>query len=1162
MINAIQRVEVSADGKDVEPAKQWTTAAEKQKLEDAVKAAEEVRDRSGVTLSQLRTAESTLKAAIDAYNDAKKAGTKVATTPPAGATPEQIKELTDLLNKANNTDTTGKTEESTKALEDAIKKAEEILAKEPKLSGEVNDATKALTDAIDGLKDAVNDSGDLTSKKEALTSELGNVVYVDVSPDGSNVPVDKKWTTQEVIEKMQAAETAAKDVLDNPNATAAELDKALADLKSAIDTYNKAQENGLYKDRDPNELATDPDKNRLEEQLENIVYVKVSTDGSDISPLDKWTTPQEKVKLEAVVTAAKTVLAKTGATVSEVNDAVNSVRNANVEYIAAQQLGTQGIASDSKKAELKDLMDKIVEVQVSSNGADVPQDKSWTTQAELDKLRSEVAAAEAVFNTPNVTTVAIDRAIDDLTVAIEAYEAAQQFGTKASQGKIDGLKDLIDAATGKLSVKNISEAKDGSEYDSTDMWTTQEQVALLEDAIEKAQGIVNNADKMSEAIIDEAIRELTNAIDLFDQSFRPGTQDADITTTADSAEIKVLTDLIDAITSDVDMVAVSIDGQEVEIDKQWTTQAVKNRIEAALDAAQTVAESPQVIAFAVDLAVANLKLEEQIYNNAKQYGKKVSVLNIPLKAFETGSNAQLGGIMDTTGAQTDYSTVGLSLAGAVNANILSTKIQQSAFTVPKDSLLSFKFKYEKRALVGLGGLNLVVLKKNPVTGAYETVWNDTYGYLSVLGIPNTVEREVKNLTEGEYILLANNEADDGPFGSILDLALVATDTFEILEKSLLNNSSSVNTANPNINLERSGNLLTNQTSKIVTVKSKPLSNSTITEAGMNGNLTVAEDGTYTYVSNGDPQSIGKVDIFEFEVETDTQRKLASKLYVRHDLDGAPLIWDDSNLSSSVPFIPEAVNDTANASLVGNKVSEKTITVGNSSAALGRVVDIPFTINNEYDVLTFTPRTWTVVKRALKYEVIDNATGKSIYTESIELGGLGEPREVRGMKKGSYTLRITPPSGGYDHTVDNMKVRSVDWRVGNAKGNVLTNDEYLGGLARLSVGNPLILADDTMVAGNYGMLKMSPNGDFEYIPNASFDSYNKVEEFIYKIVAANGDQRTVKLTITMDGTITTLPINVKQENVYQVTQTSAAAPFIFSLNDSEEIFVTSKVSFNS
>ena len=74
--NGVDIVATSNDGSDIDPSAKWTTPAEKKALTDAIAAAQAVAGDPNATQAQVNDAVGKLNAAIDAYNAAKKDGTK------------------------------------------------------------------------------------------------------------------------------------------------------------------------------------------------------------------------------------------------------------------------------------------------------------------------------------------------------------------------------------------------------------------------------------------------------------------------------------------------------------------------------------------------------------------------------------------------------------------------------------------------------------------------------------------------------------------------------------------------------------------------------------------------------------------------------------------------------------------------------------------------------------------------------------------------------------------------------------------------------------------------------------------------------------------------------------------------------------------------------
>ncbi|CAN0602332.1 unnamed protein product, partial [Ectocarpus sp. 12 AP-2014] len=67
--------------------------------------------------------------------------------------------------------------------------------------------------------------------------------------------------------------------------------------------------------------------------------------------------------------------------------------------------------------------------------------------------------------------------------------------------------------------------------------------------------------------------------------------------------------------------------------------------------------------------------------------------------------------------------------------------------------------------------------------------------------------------------------------------------------------------------------------------------------GEHGQLTIDADGNYEYIPNGDVESVGKVDSFEYQLVHPDGSTDTANLYIRIDSEDADLIWDDSDPSA-------------------------------------------------------------------------------------------------------------------------------------------------------------------------------------------------------------------------------------------------------------------------
>lgn len=86
-----------------------------------------------------------------------------------------------------------------------------------------------------------------------------------------------------------------------------------------------------------------------------------------------------------------------------------------------------------------------------------------------------------------------------------------------------------------------------------------------------------------------------------------------------------------------------------------------------------------------------------------------------------------------------------------------------------------------------------------------------------------------------------------------------------------------------------------------------LSGSATTVQGLYGTLVIRADGSYTYTPNGSPSSVGKVDVFSYQLVHANGLSDSANLYVRIDSPQATEVWSDINYGApETVFNPNAV----------------------------------------------------------------------------------------------------------------------------------------------------------------------------------------------------------------------------------------------------------------
>ncbi|MFJ6210519.1 S-layer protein [Lysinibacillus sp. NPDC092081] len=256
--------------------------------------------------------------------------------------------------------------------------------------------------------------------KASLQTLINSVQYVTVSSDGYNVPYNTPWTTQSEKNALSSAVSSAQTVVNNYYSTQNDFTNATNNLNNAIQTYKNAYKYGVN--------GNYVDKSQLTNLINSVQYVKVSWDGSDVPNNTPWTTQSEYNAMSSAVSSAQTVVNNYYSTQNDIANATNNLNNAIWTYKNAQKYGTNGYNVD--KSQLRSLIDSARSeyVEVSENGAGLPNYIYWTTQAERNALDSAVSNAENIYYNSNSTQYDISYAIDNLNKAISTYKSNKKNG--------------------------------------------------------------------------------------------------------------------------------------------------------------------------------------------------------------------------------------------------------------------------------------------------------------------------------------------------------------------------------------------------------------------------------------------------------------------------------------------------------------------------------------------------------------------------------------------------------------------------------------------------------------------------------------------------------------------------------------------------------------
>ena len=483
--------------------------------------------------------------------------------------------------------------------------------------GKTNETKAAYLAELGNIKTLVTstDVKKTVEYKQALESILSKQLALKVDKTGltdSKVLLDGLVTedptpgkTQDTATAYNAAKQeaikaieAAKAVIDNENATVAQVREALATVNAKKTALQQAKD-GLI------EAATTEEKAKLKTDSDSLV--KADTTGKTPNSIQAYNTKYEELKaqLEAAKTEAATALAKeNNASKAEVQAAQAKVDAVKAELTKAAEL----LVNKADKAELttaKEALNTLATEADPTTGKTADSAKTYTDAKTA--AQEAVKAAETVINDENATPEQVTEALNKVNEKKAALEAAKQA--------------LVEAATTEEKAKLKTDADSlvkanttGKTPNSIEAYNTkyEELKAQLEAAQTEAATALakeNNASKAevqaAQAKVDAVKMELENAKNLL----------VEAATVEEKAKLKTDADLL-VKADETGKTADSIKAYESEFEKlKAQLEAAKTEAAAVLakgdNASKTEAQEAQAkvdaVKSALDKAAESLK---------------------------------------------------------------------------------------------------------------------------------------------------------------------------------------------------------------------------------------------------------------------------------------------------------------------------------------------------------------------------------------------------------------------------------------------------------------------------------------------------------------------------------------------------------------------------
>lgn len=464
----------------------------KEKLDNAIKQAETVKNSADSTVKQLDEA----KAALEkAYAEAEQAKAQ-ALADEAKAKEAAKQNLTDKIAelekalKENPAESQNLSPEERQALEQAKRDAEAVLADvDNKNSKELGQAVTAADQALQTANTAVTENKNTAkgvldpeiTKAEEVAAEEGIPAEAKTALDEA-IAAAKKITTDNTVSEIKAAKEALDTAVANAKAakTKAEHDAAKAELAAKLEDINEV----LKANPEASKNLGEAERAELEKAKANLEALLENADSKPASELKEASTQADtaleaakanvadnqgnaKEKLAAAITEATKVsddkdlpaeakkaldeaIAKAEAVKEDPNASVAAIEEATAKLAEAKEQATKARdeAVAAKEAAKKALGDKIAEIDKVLNAN--PEEGKNLTSAERQALEAAKAQAEAVLKAADTKTT------DELNAATaEADQALNQAKGNVTKNQDISRKELLAALA---QAKALSEA--------------------------------------------------------------------------------------------------------------------------------------------------------------------------------------------------------------------------------------------------------------------------------------------------------------------------------------------------------------------------------------------------------------------------------------------------------------------------------------------------------------------------------------------------------------------------------------------------------------------------------------------------------------------------------------------------------------------------------
>ena len=600
-----------------------------------------------------------------------------------------LSRIYDKLKATETADTDGKTNETKAAYLAELENIKTLVTStDVKKTAEYKTALESILSKQLALK--VDKTG-LTDSKTLLDG----LVNEDPTPGKTqDTATAYNAAKQEAIKAIDAA----KKVIDNTDATVAQVREALATVNAKKTALQKAKDDLI-------EAATAEEKAKLKADADSLV--KADTTGKTPKSIEVYNTKYEAIKaqLETAKTEAAAVLAKeNNASKAEVQEAQTKVDAAKAELTKAAEL----LVNKADKTELtqaKEALSTLATEADPTTGKTADSAKAYN-DAKTD-AQEAIKTAETVINDENVTpeqvTAALNKVNEKKTALQQAKDALIEAATVEEKAKLKSDADLLTKAdeTGKtpdsiaVYERKYEELKDqlevakaeadkvlekGNNATKEEVKAAQAKVDAVKTELENAKNLLveaatteektklkTDSDALKKADTTgktaDSIKEYEAEFEKLQAQLEEAKAEADKVlakgNNATKEEVKVAQAKVDAAKTALDKAAESLKDLDRDAAKKEIADAAKKATDAieastSLTLEQKAEEKAKVAKEAKDAtdAIDNATTEEGI-NSAKENGKLAIEKEAAISAIKATKEAKLSEIDKNTSLSDD-----------------------------------------------------------------------------------------------------------------------------------------------------------------------------------------------------------------------------------------------------------------------------------------------------------------------------------------------------------------------------------------------------------------------------------------------------------------------------------------------------------------------------